>query len=89
METESVGQCLLIQNKENKMKLIELKYKLDRTPQKPITFVKYFKTWKSLDKFVQSREIKKYKVKGQSSTFKERIINYTSVLWEESERKII
>ena len=89
METESVGQCLLIQNKENKMKLIELKYKLDRTPQKPITFVKYFKTWKSLDKFVQSREIKEYKVKGQSSTFKERIINYTSVLWEESERKII
>jgi hypothetical protein len=71
------------------MKLIELKYKLDRTPQKPITFVKYFKTWKSLDKFVQSREIKEYKVKGQSSTFKERIINYTSVLWEESERKII
>ena len=71
------------------MKLIELKYKLDRTPQKPITFVKYFKTWKSLDKFVQSREIKEYKVKGQSSTFKERIINYTSVLWEKSERKII
>ena len=71
------------------MKLIELKYKLDRTPQKPITFVKYFKTWKSLDKFVQSREIKEYKVKGQSSTFKEQIINYTSVLWEESERKII
>ena len=69
------------------MKLIELKYKLDRTPQKPITFVKYFKTWKSLDKFVQSRKIKEYKVKGQSSTFKERIINYTSVLWEESERK--
>jgi hypothetical protein len=89
METESVGQCLLIQNKENKMKLIVLKYKLDRTPQKPITFVKYFKTWKSLDKFVQSRKIKEYKVKGQSSTFKERIINYTSVLWEESERKII
>jgi len=29
-----------------------------------------------------SREIKEYKVKGQSSTFKERIINYTSVLWE-------
>ena len=69
------------------MKLIELKYKLDRTPQKPITFVKYFKTWKSLDKFVQSREIKEYKVKGQSSTFKERIINYTSVLWEENEER--
>ena len=67
------------------MTLIELKYKLDRTPQKPITFVKYFKTWKSLDKFVQSREIKEYKVKGQSSTFKEQIINYTSVLWEKNE----
>ena len=87
METESVGQCLLIQNKENKMKLIELKYKLDRTPQKPITLVKYFKTWKSLDKFVQSREIKEYKVKGQSSTFKERIINYTSDLWEDGEKR--
>ena len=68
-------------------KLIELKYKLDRTPQKPITFVKYFKTWKSLDKFVMSGKIKKYKVKGQSSTFKERIINYTSVLWEENEER--
>ena len=89
MERESAGQCLLILNKENKMKLIELKYELDRTPQKPITFVKYFKTWKSLDKFVMSGKIKKYKVKGQSSTFSERIINYTSVLWEKSERKII
>jgi len=66
----------------SEMKLIELKYKIDRTPQPPITFIKYFKTWKSLDKFVMSREIKEYKVKGQSSTFKERIINYTSVLWE-------
>jgi len=68
-------------------KLIELKYNIDRTPQPPITFVKYFKTWKSLDKFVQSREIKEYKVKGQSATFKERIINYTSVLWEENEER--
>ena len=27
---------------------------------------KYFETWKSLDKFVQSKKLKKYKVKGQS-----------------------
>ena len=27
---------------------------------------KYFKTWKSLDKFVMSRKLKKYKVQGQS-----------------------
>ena len=66
----------------NKIKLIELKYKIDRTPQKPITFVKYFETWKSLNKFVMSRKIKMFKVKGQSSTFKERIINYASALWE-------
>ena len=46
------------------MKLIELKYKLDRTPQKPITFVKYFKTWKSLNEFVMSRKINKYNVKS-------------------------
>ena len=58
------------------MKLIELKYKIDRTPQEPVTIIKYFKTWKSLDKFVMSRKINKYKVKGQSYTFKERIINY-------------
>ena len=87
METESVGQCLLIQNKENKMKLIELTYKIDRTPHSPLTYHQYFKTWKSLDKFVQSRKIKEYKVKGQSSTFKERIINYTSVLWEDGEKR--
>jgi len=67
------------------IKLIELKYKIDRTPQPPITCIKYFKTWKKLDKFVQSRKIKEYKVKGQSSTFKEQIINYTSVLWEKNE----
>jgi len=64
------------------MKLIELKYKIDRTPQEPVTIIKYFKTWKSLDKFVMSRNINRYKVKGQSSpTLKEKIINYTSVLW--------
>ena len=27
---------------------------------------KYFKTWKSLDKFVMSQQLKKYKVQGQS-----------------------
>jgi len=71
----------------NEMKLIELKYKIDRTPQKPITFIKYFKTWKSLDKFVMSQKINRYKVKGQSPTFKERIINYTSVLWNKDEKR--
>ena len=28
---------------------------------------KYFKTWKNLSEFVMSQELKKYKVKGQSS----------------------
>ena len=32
-----------------------------------VSETKYFKTWKSLDKFVMSQELKKYKVKGQSS----------------------
>ena len=27
---------------------------------------KYFRTWKSLDKFVMSQKLKKYKVQGQS-----------------------
>ena len=27
---------------------------------------KYFKTWKSMDKFVMSQQLKKFKVKGQS-----------------------
>ena len=27
---------------------------------------KYFKTWKSVDKFVMSQQLKKFKVKGQS-----------------------
>jgi len=68
------------------MKLIELKYELDRTPQKPITFVKYFKTWKSLDKFILSRKLKKWKVKGESATRPGEMINYTSVKWEQYER---
>ena len=42
---------------------------------------KYFKTWKSLDKFVQSKKIKKYKVQGQSAGGN--IIRYTSILWED------
>ena len=31
-----------------------------------VSETKYFKTWKSLDKFVMSQKIKRYKVKGQS-----------------------
>jgi len=27
---------------------------------------KYFETWKNLDKFVMSQQLKKFKVKGQS-----------------------
>ncbi len=43
---------------------------------------KHFKTWKSVDKFVKSRKINKYKVKGQSES-RRSIIKYTSVGWEE------
>ena len=42
---------------------------------------KYFRTWKSLDKFVMSQKLKKYKVQGQSP--RGAIIRYTSVLWED------
>jgi len=31
-----------------------------------VSETKYFKTWKSLNKFVMSQELKKYKVQGQS-----------------------
>ena len=31
-----------------------------------VSETKYFKTWKSLDKFVMSQKLKKYKVQGQS-----------------------
>ena len=31
-----------------------------------VSETKYFETWKSLDKFVMSQKLKKYKVKGQS-----------------------
>ena len=43
---------------------------------------KQFKTWKSVDKFVRSRKINKYKVKGQSESASN-IIEYSSVGWEE------
>ena len=46
-----------------------------------VSETKYFKTWKSLDKFVMSQKLKKYKVKGQSP--RGTIIRYTSVLWED------
>ena len=39
-------------------------------------------TWKSVDKFVKSKKINKYKVKGQSES-RRSIIKYTSVGWEE------
>jgi hypothetical protein len=42
---------------------------------------KFFKTWKSLDKFVKKQNINKYKVKGQSTGGN--LIQYTSVLWED------
>ena len=45
----------------------------------PITM--HFKTWKSLDKFVQKEKLDKYKVQGQSKGGN--LIQYTSVLWEE------
>ena len=41
--------------------MIELNY-----INEDVSETKYFKTWKSLDKFVMSQELKKYKVKGQS-----------------------
>ena len=50
-------------------------------PQGGNTIRKHFETWKSLDKFVQSQQIKKYKVKGQSTH--STLIEYTSVGWEE------
>ena len=46
-----------------------------------VSETKYFKTWKSLDKFVMSQKIKRYKAKGQSAGGN--IIRYTSVLWED------
>ena len=59
--------------------MIELTY---IEPQGGNTIRKHFKTWKSLDKFVMSQKIKKYKVKGQSESTSN-MIEYTSVGWEE------
>ena len=42
---------------------------------------RYFKTWKSLDKFVMQENINKYRVQGQSKGGN--LLQYTSVLWEE------
>ena len=44
-----------------------------------VSETKYFKTWKSLDKFVMSQKLKKYKVKGQSPGGN--IIRYTCLLY--------
>ena len=52
---------------------------------KDLSIKKYFKTWKSLDKFVMSQKLKKYKVEGQSPGGN--IIQYTSVLWEDFKAK--
>ena len=41
--------------------MIELTYINEEVSER-----KYFKTWKSVDKFVMSQKLKKYKVKGQS-----------------------
>ena len=56
--------------------MIELTYRNEDVSER-----KYFKSWKSLDKFVQSKKIKKYKVQGQSAGGN--MIRYTSVLWED------
>jgi hypothetical protein len=52
---------------------------------KDLSTKKYFKTWKSLDKFVMSQKLEKYKVEGQSPGGN--IIQYTSVLWEDFKAK--
>ena len=44
------------------MELIELKFKPTDFPH--TNFIKYFKTWKSLNEFVMSRKINKYNVKS-------------------------
>ena len=58
--------------------MIELTY-IDDYEKTPIR--KYFKTWKSLDKFVMKEKLEKYKVQGQSKGGN--MIQYTSVLWED------
>ena len=54
----------------------ELGQVVEGTPVK-----RYFKTWKSLDKFVKQENITKYRVQGQSKGGN--LLQYTSVLWEE------
>ena len=54
----------------------ELGQRIDGVPVK-----KYFKTWKSLDKYVMKEGIDKYKVEGQSAGGN--LLQYTSVLWED------
>ena len=54
----------------------ELGQVVEGTPVK-----RYFKTWKSLDKFVMQENINKYRVQGQSKGGN--LLQFTSVLWEE------
>ena len=54
----------------------ELGQVVEGTPVK-----RYFKTWKSLDRFVMKEKIDKYKVEGQSAGGN--LLQYTSVLWED------
>ena len=56
--------------------MIELTYIEEEVSER-----KYFKTWKSVDKFVMSQKLKRYKVQGQSAGGN--MIQYTSVLWED------
>ena len=62
--------------------MIELTYiEHNEEFEKDLSIRKYFKTWKSLDRFVQKEKINKYKVHGQSPGGN--LIQYTSVLWED------
>ena len=54
----------------------ELGQVVEGTPVK-----RYFKTWKSLDKFVKQENINKYRGQGQAAGGN--LIQYTSVLWED------
>jgi hypothetical protein len=65
--------------------MIELTYQYNEQPEDSPTLHKYFKTWKSLDKYVMSKKLNKYKVKGQSAGGG--MIQYTSVLWEDFKSK--
>tara|TARA_Y100000310_G_C20430273_1_gene691131 strand:- start:130 stop:357 length:228 start_codon:yes stop_codon:yes gene_type:complete len=54
----------------------ELGQVVEGTPVK-----KYFKTWKSVDRFVLKEKLEKYRVQGQSPGGN--LLQYTSVLWED------